>query len=133
MVAKTSGQATPVELRPGVISGISDWSPTGEWITFRDSSGWNLISPDGKSTRALGRINTPQLAFSRDGQTLYGIREEGEHQYLFSLTLDGRMKTIGDVGAEFAPRSYLTLDIRFSVAPDGKSVLYPTYSTKTSL
>jgi Tol biopolymer transport system component len=133
MICKTSGQATPVELRSGVITVISDWSPTGEWITFRDRSGWNLISPDGKSTRALGKIDTPHLAFSRDGQTLYGIREEVDHQYLFSLTLDGRMKTIGDVGAEFAPRSYLTLDIRFSVAPDGKSVLYPTNSTKSSL
>jgi Tol biopolymer transport system component len=133
MISKTSGQATPVELRPGVLGAISDWSPTGEWITFRDRSGWNLISPDGNSTRALGKINTPNLVFSKDGQMLYGIRGESDHQYLFSLTLDGRMKTIGDVGAEFAPRSYLTLDIRFSIAPDGKSLLYPTWSTKTSL
>lgn len=132
MICKTSGQATPVEFISGR-GALPDWSPTGEWITVGGRSGWNLISPDGKSTRELGKIDSQHLSFSKDGQTLYGIRAEGEHQYLFSLTLDGRMKTIGDVGAEFAPRSYLSPGIRFSVAPDGRSVLYPTYSTKTSL
>ena len=43
------------------------------------------------------------------------------------------MKTIGDVGSEFAPRSYLFPVIRFSVSPDGQSVLYPTFSTKTGM
>ena len=45
----------------------------------------------------------------------------------------GQMKTIGDVGSEFAPRSYLFPVIRFSVSPDGQSVLYPTFSTKTGM
>jgi len=43
------------------------------------------------------------------------------------------MKTIGDAGSEFAPRSYLNPGIRFSVSPDGQSILYPTSSTKTGL
>ncbi len=65
---------------------------------------------------------------------LYGIRAEGEHQYLFSLAIaTGQMKTIGDVGSEFAPRSYLNPGIRFSVSPDGGSILYPTASTKRGL
>ena len=134
MTCKTSGQATPTELRSKVGDLLPDWSPTGEWISFQDASGWNLISPDGKSTRALGKIETPHLTFSKDGQTLYGIRAEQNHQYLFSLSLAGnQMKTIGDVGTEFVPRSYLDPGIRFSLSPDGKSILYPTYSTKTSL
>jgi eukaryotic-like serine/threonine-protein kinase len=133
MICKTSGQATPVELRSKA-RGLPDWSPTGEWITFHDDSGWNLISPDGKSTRALGKINTQHLSFSRDGQTLYGIRIEKDHRYLFSLSVAGnQMKTIGDVGTEFEPRSYVTPGVRFSLSPDGKSVLYPAYSSKTSL
>ena len=46
----------------------------------------------------------------------------------------GQMKTIGDaVGSEFAPRSYLTPGVRFSVSPDSASILYPTFSTKTGL
>jgi hypothetical protein len=43
------------------------------------------------------------------------------------------MKTIGDVGSEFAPNSFLGPGIRFSLSPDGKSILYPTHSSKTSL
>ena len=134
MICKTSGQATPIELRSKVGGGLPDWSPTGEWISFLDDSGWNLVSPDGKSTRALGKIATPHLTFSKGGQTLYGIRAEKDHQYLFSLNLAGsQVKTIGDVGTEFVPRSYLIPGIRFSLSPDGKSILYPSFSIKTSL
>jgi serine/threonine protein kinase/Tol biopolymer transport system component len=143
MIAKTSGQATPVELvrtasylyGSGLVPPLPDWSPTGEWIVYPGAAGsWALISPDGKEKRDLGKIDTPHLTFSRDGKTLYGIRAEGEHQYLFSLVIaTGQMKTIGDVGSEFAPRSYLSPGIRFSVSPDGGSILYPTFSTKTGL
>jgi len=134
MTCKTSGQAALVELHAKVGNYLPDWSPTGEWISFNDDSGWNLVSPDGKSTRALGKLHTQHLTFSKDGQTLYGIRAENDRQYLFSLSLTGsQMKIIGDVGTEFAPRSYLTPGVRFSLSPDGKSILYPTFSAKTSL
>src|ERR1700730_13094312 len=135
MIAKTIGQTTPVELVRNVSNLLPDWSPTGEWIVYSGAPGsWSLISPDGKDKRDLGKINTQHLTFSKDGRTLYGIRAEGEHQYLFSLAIaTGQMKTIGDVGSEFAPRSYLTPGIRFSVSPEGESVLYPTFSTKTGL
>ena len=135
MIAKTNGQATPVELVRTEGNLLPDWSPTGEWIVYPSASGtWALISPDGKNKRDLGKIATQHLTFSKDGKTLYGIRAEGDHQYLFSLTIaTGQMKTIGDVGSEFAPRSYLNPGIRFSVSPDGQSILYPTSSTKTGL
>jgi serine/threonine protein kinase len=135
MIAKTNGQATPVELVPKAVNLLPDWSPTGEWIVYASAPDtWALISPDGKDKRDLGKIDTEHLTFSKDGKTLYGIRTEGEHQYLFSLTIaTGQMKTIGDVGSEFAPRSYLNPGIRFSVSPDGESILYPTNSTKTGL
>ena len=137
MIAKTNGQATPVELVR--ISSfqfqLTDWSPTGEWIVYSGAPGtWALISPDGKDKRDLGKIATQHMTFSKDGKTLYGIRAEGDHQYLFSLTIaTGQMKTIGDVGSEFAPRSYLNPGVRFSVSPDGESILYPTFSSKTGL
>jgi serine/threonine protein kinase len=135
MIAKTSGQATPTELVRDAANPIPDWSPTAEWIVYSSAAGvWSLISPDGKDKRDLGKIATQHLTFSKDGKTLYGIRAEGEHQYLFSWNIaSGQMKTIGDVGSEFAPRSYLNPGIRFSVSPDGESVLYPTYSVKTGL
>jgi Tol biopolymer transport system component len=135
MTAKTSGQATPVKLVRTGPWGLPDWSPTGEWIVYPSAPGsWALVSPDGKDKREVGKIATLHLTFSRDGKTLYSIRAEGEHQYLFSLTIaNGQMKTIGDVGSEFAPRSYLTPGIRFSVSPDGGSIIYPTFSSKTGL
>jgi serine/threonine protein kinase len=135
MIAKTSGQATPVELVRGATGGLPDWSPTGKWIVYSIAPGsWALLSPDGKEKRDLGKINTPHLTFSKDGKTLYGIRDEGEHQYLFSSTIaTGNMKSIGDMGSEFAPRSYRNPGIRFSVSPDGQSILYPTFTTKTGL
>jgi Tol biopolymer transport system component len=136
MIAKTNGQATPVELvrtAPPLL--LPDWSPTGEWIVYPSApGGWSLISPDGKQKRDLGKIATPHLTFSKDGKTLYGIRAEGDHEYLFSLVIaSGRMKTIGDVGSEFAPRSSVKPAIRFSVSPDGGSILYPKLNTKMGL
>ncbi len=135
MTGKTNGQATPVELVRSSGNLSPDWSPTGEWIVYASEPGtWALISPDGKNKRDLGKIATQHLTFSKDGKTLYGIRAEGDHEYLFSLTIaTGQMKTIGDVGSEFAPRSYLNPGIRFSLSPDGQSILYPTFSTKTGL
>ena len=84
--------------------------------------------------RRISEAVARHLTFSKDGKMLYGIRAEGDHQYLFSLAIaTSQMKTIGDVGSEFAPRSSPTPGIRFSVSPDGGSILYPTLRTKTGL
>ena len=137
MICRTSAQATPVEFRSlnaGNTMGLPDWSPTGEWISFQDAAGWHLISADGKSTRSLGIIATQHLAFSKDGKSLYGIRPEGTHQYLFTLDVSSnRMKTIGDVGSDFAPSAYLNNSLRFTLSPDGQSILYSTVSNRNSL
>ena len=134
MICKTSGQATPIELRSKIAEALPDWSPDGEWIVFEDEAGWHLITPDGKSARALGQMKTAHLTFSKDGKTLYGIRAEGDHRFLFSFAIaTNQVKTIGDVGPDFTPLSYLTPGIRFSLSPDGKSILYPTASSNESL
>ena len=75
MMVKTSGNAAPVVLREGVNKGsLPDWSPAGDWITFNDDKGWNLISPDGKTSKSLGKIGTRYLAFSKSGKLLYGMQ-----------------------------------------------------------
>lgn len=133
MIVKTSGNATPIVLKKGVDGlYLPDWSPTGEWITFRDKSGWWLISPDGKTSKSLGKIETPYLAFSKNGKLLYGI-ETGETEgnvqraTLFSLDLVTlKRKVIRELGMELAPSSPNNPGIRFSLAPDGKSFIYPT-------
>ena len=136
-VVKTTGQASPsvIQTIAKEDEGLPDWSPTGEWITFRDQQGsWGLVSPDGSKTVTLGKINTPHLAFSKDGKRLYGIRFEPPRYYLFSLDLASRqVKTIGDVGEDNQPDSHLHPGIRFSLTPDGKSITYSIAGERSTL
>ncbi len=139
MAVKTSGDAAPVELKKGVMGRLPAWSLNGDWITYRDDKGWNLISPDGKTTRFLGNLNTSYLAFSADGKLLYGI-ETGETAAdrdkvtLFSLdpaTL--KQKVIKELGKDLRPESYFGPGIRFSLAPDGKSIIYCTAKNRSDI
>jgi len=126
MKVKSSGQAEPVVLKAelgGTNGSVPTWSPTGEWIEYNDM-GEHLISPDGKTTRDLGSFRTDACTFSRDGRLVYCLRFETDHEVLFSLDVaSGAMKTIGQIDADFRPRSYLNPAIRLSIAPDGKSIV----------
>ncbi len=133
VTVKTSGNATPSVLKDlGEGYYLPDWSPAGNWITYRDDRGWNLISPDGKSTKSLGKIDTDYLAFSKDGKLLYGIQTgdteaDQDRATLFSLDpVTLRQKTIRELGKEFRPSSSWIPGIRFSLSPDGKSFVYGT-------
>jgi Tol biopolymer transport system component len=137
MTVKTSGNATPSMLKKNIEGPyLPDWSPTGNWITYRDSNGWSLISPDGKNLKALGKIETPYLAFSRDGKLLYGIKTGENGGNLSTATLFSidpvtlKQKVIKELEGDLAPRSFILGNIRFSLAPDGKSFIYPTSSVR---
>ena len=121
MIVKTSGGAKPILLRDKVENNLPDWSWNGDWITYRDDKGWNLISPDGKTSKFVGKIETAYLAFSKDGKLLYGI-ETGTDQNratLFSLDLATlKQKVIKELGRDLEPAQYAG-NPRFSVAPDG--------------
>jgi serine/threonine protein kinase len=134
MLVKTTGQATPSRLKEGTTNNLPQWSPTGEWITFSDSNGWNLISPDGKTLRSLGKLNGRHLAFSLDGKKLYGIHAEKEQEYLYSVDLStpaNTIKNIADIGKDYAPTSNLNPGHRLSLSPDGTSVIYTIGSFKS--
>jgi serine/threonine protein kinase/Tol biopolymer transport system component len=140
MIVKTSGNAAPVVLRESVSdANLPDWSPSGDWITFNDDKGWNLVSPDGKNSKSLGKINTRYLAFSRDGMLLYGIKWSGtesgpDHFTLFSLDLETRkQKVIKELSTDLTPESPSTAGVRFSLAPDGKSFVYSTADYRKDL
>jgi eukaryotic-like serine/threonine-protein kinase len=133
MTVRTSGNAAPTIVKRDVSGhALPVWSPSGEWILYLDKDGWQLISPDGKTSKSLGKLDTPSLAFSRDGRILYGI-DVGERALfpvratLFSFdpaTL--QRKVIKELGKELAPQSENTPGTPFSMAPDGKSFVYPT-------
>jgi 6-phosphogluconolactonase (cycloisomerase 2 family) len=83
--------------------------------------------------KPLGKISTEHLAFSKDGRLLYGIREEDQRITLFSLDLtSGKIKNLHELGIDLIPSSDHNPGIRFSVAPDGKSIAYDVNNKPSS-
>lgn len=133
-VATVGSADVPILLRREIWASLPDWSPTNEWISFQNESGWNLISPDGKTVKPLGKISTQHLAFSRDAKQLFGVRQEHSRVTLFSLDLATlKVKDVRELGEDLAPSSDYSPGIRFSVAPDGKSIAYSAADMKSSL
>jgi eukaryotic-like serine/threonine-protein kinase len=131
---KTSGQATPVLLKPRGGLGIVSWSRTGDWIAYGDEENWNLISPDGKNEKVLGKFDTPYLEFSNDGKRLFGMREGGGKVTLFSVDAgSGAVTDIGQMEIGFAPRSSLNPGVHFSLSPDGETLVYGTQRYSSNL
>jgi len=139
MIVKTTGNAAPTKILD--LNGwnqIPEWSLAGDWIACRNDEGWQLISPDGRSRKLLGKIETEYLAFSRDGKLLYGIqggtKTDPHNLVLFSLdpqTL--KIRNIKNLDAQFAPASPVSPGIRFSLSPDGKHFVYSTAKSQSDL
>jgi Tol biopolymer transport system component len=132
MKVDTTGEAAPALVKADVQGGyeVPVWSPAGDWILC----GNTLYSPDGQKLKPLGDQGTPTYAFSQDGKLLFGIRQDGVRELLFSLDLGtGAEKILGDIGTEFHPALGFHPAIRFSLAPDGKSFVYPVAKMKSNL
>jgi len=131
MKVRTTGEATPVLIKADVgrTTPLPAWSPTGEWI----ACGPRLLSPDGKIDRSLTPSRSPHYVFSRDGRLLYGLRTENGEQRLFALDVaNGSERSIG-ASHGFAPQATLNPVIRFSLAPDGSSVVFSGGNVRVSL
>ncbi len=117
---------------------LPEWSPDGQWIKFIDGrtagAGWTVSSPDGKTLRSFGELNTIDMTFSADSKRLYGIRMEPDRRTLFSIDIATKeVKTIGDIGKDFTPASYNNPGVRLSLSPDGTSLLFPAIRRSSSL
>jgi len=121
---KTSGQAAPMLVKAQVEydnDAVPVWSPAGDWILL----GETLYSPDGKTVRSLGEHHSEGYAFSSDGKRVYGLRPGDDGENLFSVDVaSGAEKIIGSIGKEYHPASNLNPAMRFSLAPDGKSIAF---------
>jgi eukaryotic-like serine/threonine-protein kinase len=135
MIVRTNGNATPIELkRVAEMLFMPAWSPTGEWISFEDENGEGLVSPNGRTERRLGKLDTESLGFSKDGKKLYGIHRVEGHLQLFSVDLaTNKLTVIKELGDEWEPDDNLFPAIRYSMAPDGKSFVYAVSKTWNDL
>jgi Tol biopolymer transport system component len=133
-VVRTSGGAVQQKIAEQM-DGVVSWSPDGKWIAYSEFNfKWHLISPDGKQHRDLGIIKTPNLGFSKDGKTAYGIRNEGAKFYLFSLDMEmAKLHDIKQLDSSLQPRDPLGPAIRFTLAPDGKSFAYSIAKPESSI
>jgi Tol biopolymer transport system component len=125
---RTTGQTQPEILRAGVLQNaawVPVWSPDGAWILYQDE-GAKLVSPDGKTTRDLGRAGV--CTFARSADRLYCLRPAGGDgsRRLVSMDLEGGdERQIGTVPAEHVPvTSALNASLRLTLTPDGDSVTY---------
>ena len=138
MKARTSGGVRPLLLKENLKPSLPAWSRSGEWITYRDAIGWNLISPDGKISKFLGDIQSRYLVFSEDGKLVYGIDVGVDFMALASPTLFSldlstlQRKDIKRLGNELQALQSASGN-RYSLAPDGKSFTYGTLRSNHDL
>ena len=106
------------------------FSPDGQSILL----GETLYSADGATSRSLGTHRGDGYVFSRDGKQLYGLRPSGENEELFAVDpATGAEKVIGAVGVDYRPGSNLNPATRFTLTPDGKSIVYGAGRFKDNL
>ncbi len=130
-VKATGGQATPILVKADTkVESVPSWSPADTWFVVGD----RLISADGQSEKRLGTRHSPSYVFSADGRFVYGIESNPEHDLLFRIDVATNAETVvGDVGREFRPASNVGPEIRFSLAPDGKTFVYSSLRHKQNL
>src|SRR5687768_13173213 len=104
------------------------WSPSGEWILL-DDDGPRLISPDGKSERALPAAKHGRaFGFSADGKTAYGLSRPAQGKIeFFSVPIAGEpRKRIALLDAQYLPVNTLGPSLKLSPTPDGRRLTYAT-------
>jgi Tol biopolymer transport system component len=133
-IVRTSGGATAQKLVDGAGS-VFSWSPDGKWIAYADASRrWHLVSPDGKQYRDLGIIQTVNLGFSKDSRTAYGIRNEANKWFVFSIDIEtAKLRDIKQLDSSSRPQLDLGPAMRYTLAPDGKSFAYTIAKSSNSV
>jgi len=131
----SSGQPVPI---PGVacVPPLPVWSPSGEWIACGVAGGSSiLVSPDGKAKRELPHLNAVTLAWSKDGQTLYGLHSEDASWSLLAADIrDGSVRKVADYGLAISPFSRLPyFGLHLSLSPDGTSFAIGNLKRQTAV
>jgi eukaryotic-like serine/threonine-protein kinase len=110
------GEGHPILLKSGAAGVHADgpkWSPDGQWITFVSTDGFYLVSADGKVSRKISEENPAIQTWSKDGKTIYEVKQSG-NLFLFDIATS-KEKEITDLQILWGIAGA-------SLAPDGKSI-----------
>ena len=136
------GTSDPRRMLVDRIAGvIPAWSPDGEWIAYQTDDAVRLVSPDGVRQRFLAASSIPgygwtsSLVWSRDGGSLYTIRRTADRtlQMVAIDTMTGAVRVTSTLGSDFYFGTPIDPGLRFTLAPDGKSLLGTIVRTRTDL
>jgi Tol biopolymer transport system component len=125
------GRGTPpTVLAPGATTTpMAVWSPTDEWIAYVEGT-LRLVSPDGERRRDLASRANHGLAWSRDGTTIYTV--DGRNLIAVDVA-SGRARTLRTLDAQLRLGTPTDPGQRFTVSPDGRSLLVTTVRTLTDI
>jgi eukaryotic-like serine/threonine-protein kinase len=118
----SGGGGKPIELKPAtsIYMTRTQWSPGGDWLTWRTKDGLLIVSADGSRTELLSDETgwEPVAGFTEDGGEAVGIRKnENRHFVVEAIDIRSKRKRIVlDMGPQTGFHG-------FSLAPDGKSFL----------
>ncbi len=126
----------PTEIVPARGLGSPEWSPDGKWIAVPSFRGIDLTSPDGKDQRTITGLNGAGLTWSRDSKKIYGITFQALQPSLYEVDVaTGNIRKIRDYDLNFQPllEGSYTGSVRFSLSPDGKSIVSATATNEADL
>ncbi|HEY7499013.1 MAG TPA: protein kinase [Vicinamibacterales bacterium] len=127
------GNPERIELRTdGVPNATPQWSPNDDWITWETVNGLVLVSPDGKTERALSTGQFLVHTWARSGKEILGIEETDELRLsLVAIALDGRSpRVLADLG----PSPPVNNQVKgMSIARDGDALVTSTVHMRGDL
>jgi Tol biopolymer transport system component len=118
-----TGAEEPVTLRAdGVVNATPQWSPRGDWITWETTTGFMIVSPDGRMSQPLGNGGWLVHTWALDGRRIYGVRLSPElHLELIAVDVPGGSEHIlRDLGVSPPVNNPLK---GLSVGPDGRTLI----------
>jgi eukaryotic-like serine/threonine-protein kinase len=132
----TRKTALPAHLSPR----YTEWSPTGEWIMTMsgnapiDARPAVLIDLKTGATRHLSPMNSPALAWSRDGKALYGIVATPNGSELRAQDVStGAIRTIAQYTARVPVFEEINGSLRLSLHPSGRSLVTSTHENRSNV
>jgi Tol biopolymer transport system component/DNA-binding winged helix-turn-helix (wHTH) protein len=97
---------------------VCAWSPVGNWILYQTPHGLSLVSPDGRTHRALTPLSFWTFMFSKHGDQVYGILRDSAAQVWRLVAINVQTGVDRQVALlDFPPDA--VPDAQLSLHPDG--------------